>query len=564
MTKPMMILLRIVQTVNARSIEDDIPPLEGGSREVTQVYNSFAKLYKIVRVSNSSFFSGELKWAYHIGNDAKKLFQRVNDEKAVAIACNNIGNTLLAMSLDDRNTGSCNMVDGMCCIKAALQNFNEAVEVGSREFDSSNSDDVKASYAQQLADRLFNRGMLYLHSADDSCMPDNAKELGYADLIRCRELDRGVREYFLDRKLLFKKSDLCFNRLLRRLHGLASLRVVDPEVWQVWDVNDLVEEADLMLQAAWSEAAAPLFKGVGKVGRLQQLEGAVMSLELSSGKNAEAARLGMRMLVEDEYIIDTSFVVAAEALLRFMRERGPSSRWAPQHIFKSRREIRKMLKSSKNTSLDTGKSLILCVELSEKWGDDGALSKLNSNCLSLYDEQCGDDDYVGMVSFSEQAERNLILKLSRKETGEHEQRKAIDVATRFTVGNKAHPAFPSAADIVVVSAASRTTDTFIIYITDGSTWNAGSKSLMEMQIDRLNKKRSVSIDVIIIGLELEDRAIADEFRDICLTTRSRHSVYIDATRDTVDSAFDQAASLISSRGTSASRRIQLGITMEKF
>ena len=558
-----MILLRIVQTVNARSIEDDIPPLEGGSREVTQVYNSFAKLYKIVRVSNSSFFSGEFKWALKWGNDAKQLFQRVNDEKAVVIACNNIGNTLLAMSLDDHNAGSCNMVDGVCSIKTALQNFNEAVKVGSREFDSSNSDDVKASYAQQLADRLFNRGMLYLHSTGDSCIPDNAKELGYADLTRCRELDRGVREYFLDRKLLFKKSDLCFDRLLRRLHGLASLRNVDPEVWQVWDVNDLVEEADLMLQAAWSEAAAPLFKGVGKVGRLQQLEGAVISLELSSGKNAEAARLGMRMLVEDEYIIDTSFVVAAEALLRFMRE-SPSSRWAPKNIFKSRREIRKMLKSSKNTSLDTGKSLILCVELSEKWGDDGALSKLNSNCLSLYDEQCGDDDYVGMVSFSEHAERNLILKLSRKETHEYEQRKAIDAATRFTVGNKAHSAFPSAADMVVVSAASRTTDTFIIFITDGSTWNAGSKSLIEMQIDKLNNKRSVSIDVIIIGLELEDRAIADKFRDICLTTRSRHSVYIDATRDTVDSAFDQAASLISSRGTSGSRRIQLGITMEKF
>ena len=73
----MMVLLRIVENVNAGKIEDDVPPLEGGSREVNQVYSSFAKLHKIIRISNSAFFSGNLKWAYDIAHDGLLLFQKV-------------------------------------------------------------------------------------------------------------------------------------------------------------------------------------------------------------------------------------------------------------------------------------------------------------------------------------------------------------------------------------------------------------------------------------------------------------------------------------------------------
>jgi len=62
--KPMLVLLCIVQSINKGNIEDDIPPLHGGSSETNQVYNCFAKLYKIVRVSNGAFFSGNLGFAY--------------------------------------------------------------------------------------------------------------------------------------------------------------------------------------------------------------------------------------------------------------------------------------------------------------------------------------------------------------------------------------------------------------------------------------------------------------------------------------------------------------------
>ncbi len=88
-----------------------------------------------------------------------------------------------------------------------------------------------------------------------------------------------------------------------------------------WDVNDLVEQADLMLQMAWDEENVPLFRDVSKVGRLQQLEGAVIvGLELNAGKYEEAAQLAMRMMAEYKFIIDSSLVIAAASILRFMRE----------------------------------------------------------------------------------------------------------------------------------------------------------------------------------------------------------------------------------------------------
>lgn len=62
----------------------------GGSRESNKVYISFAKLFKIVRVSNTAFFSGNLEWAYHFVSDALKLFRKIEDRKAIGVASNNV------------------------------------------------------------------------------------------------------------------------------------------------------------------------------------------------------------------------------------------------------------------------------------------------------------------------------------------------------------------------------------------------------------------------------------------------------------------------------------------
>ncbi len=558
----MLILLRVVQRVNARRIEDDVPPLEGGSREVTQVYTSFAKLYKIVRMSNASFFSGDFKWAHHIASDALKLFRKIGDQKAVAIACNNIGNTLLALSVQRREKGMCMKEEEKCRVNEALRYFDEAIEIGTKEFESSDSDLKKADFAQQLADRHFNRAMCLMHCLDDPCCPSNAKEKAFIDLYRGREYDRGVQEFMLHEKLMFKYSDIVFERLLRRIHGLSFLFTVDRTVWQVWDVNDLVEQADLMLQAAWDQDKAPLFQDVGRVGRLQQLEGAVIGLEVIAGKLEEASQLGMRMLVEDEFIIDASFVVAADTILKLMKE--PNLAWSKEAKLRTSLEFRRMRRAGKRTALDIERCFVFCIELGEKLDRSPELAQINTEVMAFYEEQCNAKDTVGLVALNLTSDSNLIIKLAPKEIIDIEQCEALETATQQVGGTMSNAALPTAVNMIVSPSRSRTSDVFLIYISDGSIWDARSFAAMHKKVRDASSKSTASINVIAIGINVDDDPFAENCRNLCLATRSRNSHYIPATYDTIGDVFERAADLISSSSSSESSRIQLGLTMERF
>lgn len=548
--------------MNAGRIEDDMQPLEGGSREVTQVYTSFAKLYKIVRMSNASFFSGDFKWAHHIANDALKLFRKIGDDKAVGIVCNNIGNTLLALSVQRREKGACLEAESGCQRSPAICFFDEAIDIGTKEFEASETDAKKAEFAQQLGDRHFNRAMCFMHFVDDPCSPPNAKEKASLDLYKCKEYDRGVQEYMLHEKLMFKFSDVVFERLLRRIHGLTFMFGIDSTVWQVWDVNELVEQADLMLQAAWDQEKAPLFEDVGRVGRLQQLEGAVVGLELISGKLEEASQLAMRMLVEDEFIIDSSFVVAADTVLRLMKE--PNMTWSREAKLRTSLEFRRMRRTGKRTALDIERCFVFCIELGEKLHGSPDLAIINYEIMAFYEEQCNSKDTVGLVAMNDTSDSNLVIKLGPKEKIDKEQREALETATTKVGGTMSNPALPTAVDMVVSPSRSRTSDMFLIYISDGLLWDARSFAGMINKVNDASSKRTAAINVITIGVNVEDDAFAENCRNLCLATRSRNSRYLPATEHNFDNVFELAAELVSSSSSSESSRMQLGITMERF
>jgi hypothetical protein len=73
--------------------------MHGGSRETRRLYSSFAKLFKVVNGANTFFFAGNLERASGIIADALELFKKLSDEKAVAVASNNMGNILGAIFL---------------------------------------------------------------------------------------------------------------------------------------------------------------------------------------------------------------------------------------------------------------------------------------------------------------------------------------------------------------------------------------------------------------------------------------------------------------------------------
>jgi hypothetical protein len=558
-TKPMISLLHVVKCVNEGKIGDVLPPLEGGSREVHQVYTSFAKLYKILQISNSSFFSGDLDWALHAANEALQLFQKIQDEKAIAIASNNLGNTLLALSVDRRTPGACLCSDdGECCVKVALECYDDAVNAGTQEFQAMDLDSEKCGYAQQLADRHFNRAMCLLLTADDPCAPENVKEQAFADLHLAKQYDQGVKEYMLASRTLFKNSDVVFERSLRRLYGLAQLTKIDSDVWQIWDMYELVDHSDLMLQAAWTQPFAPLFKSMNRIGRLQELEGAVAGVEFSSGNFKDAALLSTRMLIEDEFIVEAAFVEAADCLLRYTRETNNARNWSKASLSKLKQEIRQMRKSAKKGTVDIGRSYVLCFDLSGQWNATEILQDLKFRCLTFYEENCLPTDSFGGVVF----DHSLTPK--PKAQDENAQRNFIESATTGVACSKFAPALTQGLKMAIDTASSTASDVYLIYISDGRAWSQEAFLPLEEKVQKASRHSSASIDIIAIGLDVETPGFVDSCKNLCLATRSRDSKYITADMSSIDQAFESVESLMNAGTSIDGNRLKHGLTMQKF
>jgi len=552
----MITLLHTIQNINNGKIEDDIPPLNGGSSEVHQVYNSFAKLFKTVRISNTAFFSGNLQWAYHFTSDALQLYRKVHDQKAIGIASNNLGNTLHAMHHQKlRGLKKSMEANGSWTTEAALKYFDEAVNIAHQEFDAESLEETKADFAQQLADRLFNRGLFHLLIKDDADAPENAKDRGYEDIGKARGLDYDVKDFWLERKLLLKKSASYFSRVLRRIHGLVDFHS-DEALREVWNVTELIEDADQLLFAAWKEPSAPLFDDLSRVGRLQQLEATVVRYEFCNGNTAEAARMAMRMFAEDEYLLECSFTLCATALVEYHRGSDPAP-WSSATAKSARADLRKMLKSCKHASLDIGKCFVFNFELSERWEGDPILAKINTNCLRLLNDYCSRDDFVGLVAQS--AEGELTRELAPKGKDFEQQQAALNLASLST-SERYFPAFPTGVQMVVDAAASTDNDSFILLMTDGYSWDSEAYASTKEQIELLNSERNTTIHAIILGIDVEEDWIIEQCKMI--STVSKKSLYMDVTLENIHEAFDTIAGLLG--GHVLDSVCMQGVTMEKF
>lgn len=313
-TCPIITLFEIVRDINRGIFNEDIPPLEGGCKESMQVYSIFSRLNKLVMVSNTAFYAHKMDKAKHFLSTALKLFHKIEDEKAIGIASNNLANTLFATlyaeSLESEQPLVCSS-PGL--LNQALQHYEKAVDVAQYEFETAEVKE-KPIFAERLGDRLFNRGMFLIFCSRYSCAPPNAKLEGYESIQRVRILHYELRDYLLENKVLFEQSATYWNRLIRRINCLLAF-YNDEELRNLWDAENLLDEADEVIMALWQVPTAPLFTEVTPTGRRQQLEGAAIILCHQVGHDDQAYHLAMRMFAQDEYLLESSFVPAAETLL---------------------------------------------------------------------------------------------------------------------------------------------------------------------------------------------------------------------------------------------------------
>ena len=111
--------------------------------------------------------------------------------------------------------------------------------------------------------------------------------------------------------------------------------------------------------------------------------------------------------------------------------------------------------------------------------------------------------------------------------------------------------------MLVDCAATTENDSFIFLITDGESWEPTIFAKTRSQIERLNRERSTSINVLLLGIELEEDEIIEHCKILCSV--SKRSMFLEVSVANVDEAFAAVAATVSGQGSAFQ-----GITMEKF
>ena len=266
--------------------------------------------------------------------DSLELFRKLRNKKAIGIASNNLGNTMLTMYRSLKSTGSesmCGMSKGEI-VDFGCQYFRDAINLGEEAIEKIHqSEGFSVSYLifmQQLSNRYFNRAMFLLTVREDHQDPKEAQRIGLSDLRTCMDMDREVVDNG-DQEGFKGERDIHFELLLSRIKGLLLLLKIGYE--DKWDVEDLFEEAHKELGDAMDDPDHTLFRDIGPSGQMQRLEEALMEYHCHVADKAcddldvyhrhliLAGRVGIRMLVEDEYLIGESALLALTTLERYTR-----------------------------------------------------------------------------------------------------------------------------------------------------------------------------------------------------------------------------------------------------
>jgi hypothetical protein len=99
-----------------------------------------------------------------------------------------------------------------------------------------------------------------------------------------------------------------------------------------------------------------------------------------------------------------------------------------------------------------------------------------------------------------------------------------------------------------------------VLLTDGFSWDSEAYASIKWQVERLNRERNTAINVIILGVDVEDDEIIEQCK--MMSTVSKASLYMDVTLETIDETFDSIVGLMG--GNLLANSCMRGLTMEKF
>lgn len=293
------------------------------SYEIVGFCYTMEMLYKLVRSANAAFHAGELEVAYKVLVDALRLFKRLGNKKAIAVASNNLGNTVLSMyrELQASHHEKLGGLTKEQMVTTGIGLFHTSIQMGEKAYDEFHVQQgwtpVCLDFTQHLANRYFNRGLFLLMAKEDHEKPEELEALGKRDLRITRDMDHEVVAYGED--IGWGAADRVasmFNVNLVRLRGYNQLLEMGYD--DDFDIEDLIEDSFEMVKTESQKESSNLFHRIGLPGRMQQIETELMKYKLRSGDLETASRVAIRMLFDDELVFVDALSQAIEVLLLYL------------------------------------------------------------------------------------------------------------------------------------------------------------------------------------------------------------------------------------------------------
>jgi hypothetical protein len=281
------------------------------------------RLHKVIRSANTAFFAGDVETAYHVLKDALKLFKRLDNQKAVGVACNNLGNTMLAAYRTLKFTKEkriCGFKKREIIAKGTAW-FHEAIKQGEKAYDDFYETEGWSpsclDFMQHLSNRYFNRAMFLLTVKDDHERPDEIEELGKRDLQISRDMDVEINDEGTQVGWNVRTIAKKFEVMISRFRG--HLLLLDMGYEDEFDLDEWMGEAcQILKKELLSRDTSDMFREFTPAGRMQQIETELVKYHLKTNDINTAAKVAVRMLVEDEYTLPAAALHAVQALQRYL------------------------------------------------------------------------------------------------------------------------------------------------------------------------------------------------------------------------------------------------------
>ena len=169
---------------------------------------------------------------------------------------------------------------------------------------------------QYLANRYFNRAIFLLTTSADHKEPKEAEALGFRDLQIVNDMDVEIVDQCTEMGFTINRSErfeLMISRI-RGLLGLAQKGFSSDELYIEDQMNDFYNE----LKTALKNPSHELFKDMSISGRLQKFDTELIKYYRDVKQDTlSAAKVAIRMLIEDEYLFHEAEIEATKVLYAF-------------------------------------------------------------------------------------------------------------------------------------------------------------------------------------------------------------------------------------------------------